>query len=276
MKRRLIDLYKSLFVRRAFFRLHQRLLNISLWGLGILNSENERWSGEDHFLRHLSRFIEADKSFVVFDVGANVGVYSQRLRALHPRARIFAFEPLPESFAILQRNLGPQGVEVYNLALSDKAGAATIYTRPGETTTHASLYSAVIEDLYHNSPHANPIETTTLDSFVAEHTIDRIGLLKLDTEGSELQILRGAQLLLDEGRIDLIQFEFNEMNVISRVFLRDFIALLPGYTLFRLLPDGLVPIQATPAFLNEIFAFQNIVAVRKGLVGDGLELAAGG
>ena len=70
MKRRLIDLYKALFVRRALFRLHQRLLNISLWGMGILNSENSRWSGEEHFLRSLARRIPAGPELVVFDVGA--------------------------------------------------------------------------------------------------------------------------------------------------------------------------------------------------------------
>jgi hypothetical protein len=67
------------------------------------------------------------------------------------------------------------------------------------------------------------------------------------------------------GRISLVQFEFNEMNVISRTFLRDFVGLLPGYRLYRLLPDGMASLEGEPLFVREIFAFQNLVAVRSGV-----------
>lgn len=87
MRRPLIRAYKRLFVRRAFLRLHQRLVNIGLWGLGVLNSETDELSGEAHFLSQLPRYVRRDPELVVLDIGANVGAYAQLVRRLLPTAR---------------------------------------------------------------------------------------------------------------------------------------------------------------------------------------------
>ena len=88
------------------------------------------------------------------------------------------------------------------------------------------------------------------------------GFLKIDVEGFELEVLRGAQRMLSEGRIVAIQFEFNEMNVVGRVFVGDFFHLLgPTYTLYRLLPHGLMPIIGQNHWWNEQFIYQNLFAL---------------
>ena len=92
------------------------------------------------------------------------------------------------------------------------------------------------------------------------HGVGRIDYLKIDTEGNELAVLEGAARLLAESRVGYIHFEFNEMNVVSRVFLRDFRKLLPSHRLYRLLPRGLLPLGER-IVATEIFAFQNILAV---------------
>jgi len=61
-----------------------------------------------------------------------------------------------------------------------------------------------------------------------------------------------------------VQFEFNAMNLESRTFFRDLVALLPNYRLHRLLPDGWALLPYTP-LTCELFAYQNIVAVREGI-----------
>jgi len=101
-----------------------------------------------------------------------------------------------------------------------------------------------------------------LDEYAQENSIDRITLLKIDTEGHELEVLKGAQSLLSKGAIDLIQIEFNEMNIVSRVFFRDNQKLLVGYKAYRLLPTGAIPIGKSP-LKSELFAFQNIVFVHE-------------
>jgi hypothetical protein len=69
-------------VRKALYRFHYRLLNISLWGLGILNSENDHLSGEDFFVRNLTGLIDPKERFVILGVGANVGDYSAKLKSV--------------------------------------------------------------------------------------------------------------------------------------------------------------------------------------------------
>ena len=100
-------------------------------------------------------------------------------------------------------------------------------------------------------------------STAPEHGVDKIDLLKIDVEGFELQVLLGAQRMLSEGRIDAIQFEFTQLNVVSRVFVDDFFRLLgTGYTLHRLLPHGLMPMIDKNHWSNEQFGYQNLFASR--------------
>jgi hypothetical protein len=75
-------------------------------------------------------------------------------------------------------------------------------------------------------------------------------------------VLHGAEGLLKTGRIKIIQFEFNEMNLVSRVFMRDFVELLQDYKFFRLLPSGMLSLSYTP-LTSELFAYQNIIAISR-------------
>jgi hypothetical protein len=99
-----------------------------------------------------------------------------------------------------------------------------------------------------------------LDLFCKERQISQIDFLKIDTEGHELSVLKGASHLISKKNIKLIQFEFNEMNVVSRAYMRDFLGLLANYQLHRLLPDGLLPLNDCVQD-TELFGFQNIVAI---------------
>jgi FkbM family methyltransferase len=264
VKRAFIDLYKRLFVRKALYGLHRRLLNISLWGVGVLNSEDDRGSGEEHFLRALPGYLGGTADFTVFDIGANVGRYADRVKALYPRARVYAFEPNPACFRRLQERARAGGYLAFNQGMGDVAGRMTLYDQCADGgSEHASLYQEVIESLHGSAAAAIEVEVSTVDRFVGEHGIDRIDLLKTDTEGHDLQVLRGALETIRAERVGLIQFEFNEMNSVSRAFFRDFCALLPDHDFFRLLPDGPVPLRPEPPFLGEIFAFQNIIARRR-------------
>lgn len=267
MKRLLVDIYKFLFVRKYLYRFHQRLLNISLWGLGILNSENTKWSGEEFLLKELSKLLDQEEPLTVLDIGANKGDYAKLVKRLHPTATVYSFEPNPESFRILVDQSRTIGYHAFELGLSDSIGKIALYDREsGPGSVHASLYPQTITELHHDQPRAVEINVTTVDQFVHNHQIPRIHLLKIDTEGHDLSVLKGARDTIQRGMVCLIQFEFNEMNVISGVRFRDFAAYLDDYTLFRMLPDGLVKVELQPTFLSEIYAFQNIAAVRNDLL----------
>jgi hypothetical protein len=84
------------------------------------------------------------------------------------------------------------------------------------------------------------VPVTTLDSLAEARGINRVDYLKLDTEGHELWILKGARNLLEAGRIKALTFEFGAGNISSRTYFRDFWDLLThyGYTIWRITPGG--------------------------------------
>jgi FkbM family methyltransferase len=197
---------------------------------------------------------------VILDVGANVGAYSAEILEIAPAARIYCFEPGPANVSRLEASLGTQ-VTVIPVAVGSKTGSIALYDyEAGDGSSHASLHPEVFERI-HQQPHRSRIvAVTTIDDFVEQHSIDAITLLKIDVEGHELEVLKGATTTIREKKIDVVQFEFNEMNVVTRVFLSDFFDVLSDFVFFRLLPHGWIPISSRP--IDNIFAFQNIVAVR--------------
>jgi FkbM family methyltransferase len=254
--------YRFLFARPRFRRLNAALHSLALHGLGVLNFENEEVSGERFLIqRYLPAKIRNPRP-VFFDVGANVGNLTASLLGKFPDALIYAFEPHPRNFLRLSNaGFAPGRVALNNLALGSAPGRMTLYDRADyEGSEHASLYAEVISDIHGKDVTEVEVLVSTLDNVTAENNIARIDYLKIDTEGNELAVLIGAARMLKERRIGHIHFEFNEMNVVSRVFMRDFRKLLPDYEFFRLLPRGLLPLGAG-VLASEIFGFQNILAV---------------
>jgi FkbM family methyltransferase len=258
----LIRLYLKLFAKARFRQFHKALFIVGARGLGLLNFENDVMSGERHLIRNvLPRHVKSSHPVFV-DVGGHIGNYTQWLLDQYPDANVHVFEPHPYSFARLANRDWSGRVVCHNSALSRAPGApVALFDRDdGTGSHHATLYPEVIDEIYHRSPTRIMVEVDSLDHVAAAEGIARIDLLKIDTEGHELAVLCGARRLLSEGRIGLIHFEFNEMNVFSRSFFRDFRAILRGYEFFRLLPGDLLPVGSSP-LQTELFAFQNILAV---------------
>jgi hypothetical protein len=84
------------------------------------------------------------------------------------------------------------------------------------------------------------VPLTTLDLYCADAGIDRIHIVKCDTEGHDLSVLRGASGMLASGRIDVFQFEYNHRWIAARAFLKDVFDLIGGlpYRLGRVMPSG--------------------------------------
>jgi FkbM family methyltransferase len=239
------------------------LYKLSLSGLGVLNYENDKVSGEYRFLQDYFKDL---KNGVVLDVGANVGNYSKRIKEIESSTTVIAFEPHPRTFEKLQLRANELGFKAYNVAVGASGnGQLTLYDyAEKDGSPHASLYRGVIESIHKREAIGHDINVISLDDFVTDNGIDRVHLLKIDTEGYELEVMKGFLSFIKAGRVDAVQFEFNEMNVFSRVFFKDFWEMLPSFDFFRMLPDGIVRIEAYSPVYCEIFAYQNIVAIRKG------------
>ena len=245
-------------------RLNVSLFKFCLHGLGVLNFETATASGEEWLLRTvLARRLPPDRPPVLFDVGANCGEYTLLLRAHFPAAEIHSFEPSPGSFAALARACPHSRNHLHNQALGAAADELALYDYADAPagSAHASLYPSVIQELHGRKSKPSLVRVQTLDAFCQEHSVAVIDFLKLDTEGHELKCLEGAGELLRQGRIRAVQFEFNQMNIHSRVFMQDFFRVLAGWSLYRLLPGGLLPLHPQATLETNLFHFQNIVAL---------------
>ena len=127
------------------------------------------------------------------------------------------------------------------------------------------MHADVFESVHHARTTSVQVDVTTIDEFIQSEKVSRLHLLKVDAEGHELAILRGAEGAIQSGAVDIVQFEFNEMNVMSRVFFKDFYDVLPGFTFHHVVVNGLAPMGAYQPRTHEVFILQNVVAIRAGL-----------
>lgn len=260
MLERIVNLYVFLFARKRFHKFNRLLLRLSLGGLGVLNYKTSSVSGEHAFLKSYL----PEKKGIILDIGANKGAYTLEALQINPEMTIYAFEPHPLTFSKLSKNLAEhQGAYAVNQGLSSASGILKLYDYANKDgSSHASLFKDVITEIHGaTSAVEHDIELTTIDKFVEKTKISEITLLKIDTEGNELEVLKGGLSSLSQGKIKAIHFEFNEMNVESRAFFRDFWKLLDQYRFYRMLPNELLEIKRYNPLTCELFAFQNIVAI---------------
>jgi len=242
------------------------LMTVAYNSIGILKFENEFVSGEHFFISKVLKDYLKIPNSVLFDVGANIGKYTLMLSREFPGAKIFSFEPNENTFKILKVNIKDKA-ECINAGLGSEMKTGKIYTYADSVaSSHASIYSDVLK-VFHEAEKIVDIdfEMITVDDFCAKRGIKEIDLLKIDTEGNEIDVLKGCRKMLSEDRIKIIQFEFGECDVFSRVFLRDFYTMLPNYRIYRLNSDSLIPLFEYKS-TNEIFRFQNFVAINTKVV----------
>ena len=85
--------------------------------------------------------------------------------------------------------------------------------------------------------------------------------LKVDTEWFELYVVKWGKRILEKTRI--VQLEFTQLNAYNGILLKDIIDLFPGFVMYRLLPNGLLPLWKYDPLTWEIFGFQNIILINK-------------
>lgn len=260
---RILLLLEILLTKTYFYKINKFLYFLSLKGLGINNQMSLAYKGDT---RLISLLISKNESQTIIDVGANVGNYATEVLTYNNKVNLFAFEPHPKTFKTLSDKAKKIGFTAINKGCADTIGKLNFYDyADNDGSEHATLLEGVFVDLYNNKTVVHEVEVTTLDQFIKETELERIDLLKIDTEGFEYNVMLGMKNSLAENKIKAIHFEFNSMNIISKVFMKDFIKLLPQYSFFRVLPNGLLKIEHEKILLTEIFGFQNIVAINNQL-----------
>lgn len=144
---------------------------------------------------------------VFLDIGSNMGYCSLLMsKAVGEDGRIFAIEPSERDFLRLVDNVNLNrlgNVNVHRLAVSDKIGKVTISIAPEERSALNTL-GTEFSNRGIEKVQTEEVDSTTLDAFVEEEELDRIDVIKMDIEGSELKALNGARDAIEQHRPALI------------------------------------------------------------------------
>jgi FkbM family methyltransferase len=179
---------------------------------------------EPRLISELSKISPAMESVLIFDIGANRGQSIKLFRKVFKNSTIFAFEPSEKTFKNLENNCAMlDGVFLYKFGLGEKSGLMKFYESAlDETSTLIypntnSSYFRIKKNLLLLTEtkmfNQSEVRIETLDEFILEKSINIVDLLKIDVEGFELQVLRGARKTLSEKRYLNIQLERHEDNM---------------------------------------------------------------
>lgn len=144
------------------------------------------------------------KGKIVLDVGASLGATVARFAKT--ASKVFAFEPHPDNFGFLNDQVKIRkldNVDTYQMAVSNFVGETEFFGRESHGVHSLGVHNkGKVVFTY-------KVAVQTLDHFCASNVKEQIGLLKIDVEGFEVDVLRGASGLLKDKKIDVVLFEFS-------------------------------------------------------------------
>lgn len=189
----------------------------------------------------LSQF--SDRSGAVVDIGANRGQIALFLCRLFCDLPIHLVEPIPDNCDFVKKKLARfPTVRVHQLAMSDRNGTSKF--RIADFHESSSLFSNTGPDASAHSGHTTQlvvdIETERLETWCERNGIDHISCMKIDAQGSEYAILKGAGAMLARDAIDILMLEwFATPHYDDAPLLDEIWGLLRryGYTLFDIFPS---------------------------------------
>lgn len=244
-------------------KLFEKVFYWALAGMNIGMGGDILSDGELNVLHYIKNKCLSNKDTVIFDVGANVGSYSQEIlkEFQNINFQLYSFEPSKETFFDLKKRFeNVPNVKLCNIGLGEKGGSKKLFLDKKKSGL-ASIYNRQLSHFDIKMKLQESIKIQTIDDFCKRNRIQKIDFLKLDAEGSELNILNGAKSMIKNNSIKFIQFEFGGCNIDSRTYFQDFWYLLsPKYKIYRILKNGVVEIPKYKE-INEIFVTTNYLAI---------------
>jgi FkbM family methyltransferase len=257
------DIISMITGNKYFQNLLEKNIRLSLYFTGIGSGAGVQNSGEKSILR----LLKAEKEpFCIFDVGANKGQYlNMVLEELKEKEfEIHSFEPAKSSFnSIKVDEADRKKVKLNNTGLGMNEGEYLLYSDK-EGSSLASLTKRKLDHFGLKFDITESIQIITLDNYCIQNGIKHIHLLKIDVEGHEMDVLKGASKMFDSNSIDIVTFEFGGCNIDTRSFFQDFYYFFKEQKmkLYRITPSGyLFHIEAYKEQYEQ-FVTTNFVAVK--------------
>ena len=173
---------------------------------------------------------------VFIDVGGNIGFMSLAAsKFVGNKGHVYSFEPEPETFAILKNNIEInelKNISASNLALGSAKEKATIYSDVDKNKGEASL----IKNQSNNAQKESEISIETLDNFATTNDISNIRMIKIDVQGWELEVLKGANNIFTKPNAPIICIEYSKWHKVQNGELLDIYNYITSndYMIFKL------------------------------------------
>ena len=210
----------------------------------------------------LEKFI--NRSHVIFDVGANEGDWTKTVLSMRPDVAIHCFEPSRRSFDKLTANHFPSNVVLNNTGIGSKKEEKEFYIY-GDSSTANSLFLRRHTALECDGKEKVMIDT--IDDYCRRGNIPKIDFLKIDVEGYELEAVKGAKKLFQEGNIAVAQIEYGGTYIDAGISLKDIFDFFGDldYKLYKILPNSIMLIEKYKSDL-ENFQYANYLAVKNNFI----------
>jgi FkbM family methyltransferase len=213
---------------------------------------------ETETVHFVQRFLKPGMVFL--DIGANIGQYSLLASELvGSEGTVHSFEPYPLMYAVLRRNVERNhcvNVHCNCVALDEQEGSQQLFLSGSKGFGSTSFVPAE-----HYSGLQIGVRTMSVDRYAQVHGLDRVDLIKIDVEGAEMSVLKGAHFLLDKHPDVALVLEFNDTAAhrfgYSSAQLADYLRAR-GFKLFRLQESGISPYKNDDGKL----IYYNVVASR--------------
>jgi FkbM family methyltransferase len=185
-----------------FSKLFLPFVRIKVEGVKLFLNPNDEVISRKCFLRHKWESLEIKKmkeriaeGSICLDIGANIGIYTCIMeKEVGRNGMVFAFEPSLENYIFLRKNSqGKKNVIIENTAISNINGETTLFISSKNKGDHR-LYQPQTED----NRETNRIKTVTLSKYLEDNSVPLgdISVIKIDTQGTEPYILKGAEAIL--------------------------------------------------------------------------------
>ena len=179
------------------------------------------WEKEERqFVTELN--LEDDDDRIAIDIGANIGIYTLLLSHLYPKCKVISIEASPTIFEKLKLNcqlnnlLPGSNLVLLNKAVSDKDGTRVdFYEKHSMSTMSKEFLTSISSKIITNKDdelHKEIVRTVTIDNLAETANINEISFLKIDVEGAEVLVLKGAINILTEKKVRNMIIEYHSFE----------------------------------------------------------------
>ncbi len=159
----------------------------------------------------LLRFVSNQNEVTLLDIGGNSGYWAQRFLDYYPKARVTAFEPVPEMYEkYVNRFSGNAAVKVFNTALGEATEQRDINVAEGYGLTSFNTYSEQLGDRNQQFTKQVPVQVSRLDDFKSKIEFQDVVpvIIKVDVQGFETKVLRGGKEVFDHADVIILECSF--------------------------------------------------------------------